>query len=294
MRNARFFNIVSLGWPDYSLLDSGNLKKLERVGGYKIIRPEPQAIWKPRRSNLWEGASAEFAFASEKGIWKNKKLPPKWEICFEDIKFFCKTNSFKHIGFFPEQAPNWKWISKMAAALPSAKVLNLFGYSGIASIAAAKAGAFVAHIDSSSQANDWCKENIFLSGLKNENRIRVLLDDALKFSKRELKRGNFYDGIILDPPAFGRGKRGEVWRIERDLPVLLEILFKLLRKRKNSFFLLNSYAAGYSPESLKQLVESFIGGEEDKIFFEFGEMQIKEFDSERVLPSGVYSRFFYV
>ena len=282
-------NLISEGWNDYELLDSGGGRKLERFGKYKIIRPEPQAIWEARNLNLWQESNAEFIFEGGKGIWKNKKIPSTWEINFKNLKLICRINNFKHIGIFPEQLPNWEWLEEKTLKLNHPQVLNLFGYSGVASLIALKSGGNVTHLDASAQANKWTKENIFASQLTGK--IRILLDDALKFSKRELKRKNFYDGIVLDPPAFGRGPKGEVWKIERDLPELLKILFQILKKQKNSFFLLNSYAAGYSPWALKQLVEDFLNQENFEA--EFGEMQILEKNSKRVLPSGVYFRLFF-
>jgi 23S rRNA (cytosine1962-C5)-methyltransferase len=282
-------NLISEGWSDYELLDSGGGRKLERFGQYKIIRPEPQAIWEARNLNLWQESNAEFVFEGGRGIWKNKKIPSSWEINFKNLKLICRINNFKHIGIFPEQLPNWEWLEEKTLKLNHPQVLNLFGYSGVASLIALKNGGNVTHLDASAQANKWTKENIFASQLTGK--IRILLDDALKFSKRELKRKNFYDGIVLDPPAFGRGPKGEVWKIERDLPELLKILFQILKKQKNSFFLLNSYAAGYSPWALKQLVEDFLNQENFEA--EFGEMQILEKNSKRVLPSGVYFRLVF-
>jgi len=282
-------NLISEGWNDYELLDSGGGRKLERFGKYKIIRPEPQAIWEARNLNLWQESNAEFVFEGGRGIWKNKKIPSSWEINFKNLKLICRINNFKHIGIFPEQLPNWEWLEEKTLKLNHPQVLNLFGYSGVASLIALKSGGNVTHLDASAQANKWTKENIFASQLTGK--IRILLDDALKFSKRELKRKNFYDGIVLDPPAFGRGPKGEVWKIERDLPELLKILFQILKKQKNSFFLLNSYAAGYSPWALKQLVEDFL--KQENFEAEFGEMQILEKNSKRVLPSGVYFRLVF-
>jgi len=195
-------NLISEGWNDYELLDSGGGRKLERFGKYKIIRPEPQAIWEARNLNLWQESNAEFIFEGGKGIWKNKKIPSNWEINFKNLKLICRINNFKHIGIFPEQLPNWEWLEEKTLKLNHPQVLNLFGYSGVASLIALKSGGNVTHLDASAQANKWTKENIFASQLTGK--IRILLDDALKFSKRELKRKNFYDGIVLDPPAFGR------------------------------------------------------------------------------------------
>jgi 23S rRNA (cytosine1962-C5)-methyltransferase len=280
-------NLVSQGWENYSLLDSGDGKKLEKFGEFLIIRPEPQAIWRPLNLDIWKNAHAEFAYVNGSGKWIKNNLPPKWEIKFKNFSFFLKTNNFKHLGIFPEQLPHWLWAEKVVSSLAQPKILNLFAYTGIINLFLAQKGGNVVHIDSSVQSNRWALENI--NGSRLNKNIKVLLDDAFKFSKRELRRGNFYDGIILDPPAFGRGAKGEVWKIEKNLPQLLEVLYSILKKEKNSFFLLKSYAAGYSSWSLKQLVESYFGNLSYE--GEFGEMQIKEKNNMRLLPSGIYVRF---
>ena len=240
-------NLTTPGWADYELLDSGNNKKLERFGNYILARPETQAIWEIKKPESWESAQAEFQSKEGKGSWKNKDVPEKWEMSWNDIHFTVRLTSFKHTGIFPEQVVNWEWIAekmkKMEAlrqaqggeAQGGSRVLNLFGYTGIASIVAAKAGAHVTHVDASKQSNAWAKENAELSGTPTES-IRFLLDDALKFVEREVRRGATYDGIILDPPAFGRGAKGEIWHIEDDLPQLLNLLKHCLQKNQVRFF----------------------------------------------------------
>lgn len=280
-------NLLSYGWEDYSLLDSGDGRKLEKFGKFVVIRPEPQAIWKPKEEKLWETADAEFLFQNGVGRWVKNSLPDEWSIKLGRFEIFLKTNLFKHIGIFPEQFPNWLWSSERTALISKPKILNLFGYTGVINLFLAQKGASVVHIDSSLQSNKWALKNIQHAGCSSS--VKVLLDDALKFSKRELRRGNFYNGIILDPPAFGRGPKGEVWKIERDLSLLLDVIKKILKKEGNSFLILNSYAAGYSPFSLKQMVESHFAT--FKYEGEFGELQIKELNSERVLSSGIYVRF---
>lgn len=292
-------HLTTLPWNDYELLDSGNNMKLERFGEMVVARPETQALWKKQKPELWDSAHAEFAFRDKKGAWTMKKpVPESWPVAWKDARFIARLTSFKHTGIFPEQEPNWTWISehvrdvvrptsdvgRTTSYMP--QVLNLFGYTGIASVVAAQTGAFVTHVDASKQSLDWAHENARLSGVSEES-IRWILDDALSFAKREARRGTKHDGIILDPPAFGRGAKGEVWKIEEDLPVLLTSLKEIFSDKPGSFFLINGYAAGYAPRSFAQAVES-VFGETDG---ESGELHIREATSERVVPSGIYVRF---
>lgn len=280
-------HLTTLPWSDYELLDSGENMKLERFGEIIVARPETQALWKKARPELWKDAHAEFRFGDKKGTWDYRRtVPESWEVAFKDIRFRAQLTAFKHTGIFPEQQPNWDWTTERIGALEKPTVLNLFGYTGIASVVAAKAGAFVTHADASKQSVTWAKDNARLSGL-DKDAIRWVIDDALAYAKRELRRGSTYKGIILDPPAFGRGAKGEVWHIEKDLPELLETLRELLSEEPGSFFLLNGYAAGYAPLSFVQAVESVFG----KVEGESGELHIKEKDSERAIPAGIYVRF---
>ncbi len=310
-------DLVAEPWGDYELVDSGGERKLERYGAVILIRPETQALWTPAAPERWKEARAEFERNGEKGSWKKKGIPEAWELFWRDVRFKVRLTSFKHTGVFPEQAANWEWIRAHAAALVGAggpdvhgrestrtssdksvqaarrapSVLNLFGYTGIASIAAAQAGARVTHVDASPKSNAWARENAALSGIAADG-IRWITDDALKFAEREARRGASYDGIILDPPAFGRGPKGEVWHIERDLTRLLAILEKLLARKSGAFFLLNGYAAGYSPQSFVQAVEgAFTARAEVSGKGEFGELAIAESAGGRVVPSGIYVRF---
>ncbi|MDE1919203.1 MAG: class I SAM-dependent methyltransferase [Patescibacteria group bacterium] len=305
-------------WGDYELLDSGDGMKLERFGDVVVARPETQALWSKLRPELWKTAHAEFAFHEKKGEWHVKKSVPakapvagarpttsfagrdgeSWQISWNAVRLLVRLTGFKHTGLFPEQAPNWQWLSERCRDIvhPASdvghsmshmpQVLNLFGYTGVASLAAGHAGAFVTHVDASKQSLDWAHENARLSEIP-EGRIRWMLDDALAFAKREARRGAKYDGIILDPPAFGRGAKGEVWKIEENLPALLASLKELLSEKSGSFFLLNGYAAGYAPRSFAQAVESAFG----EIGGECGELLIRESASERVVPAGIYVRF---
>ena len=278
--------------------------KLERFGEAVIARPETQALWAKQKPELWSDTHAVFAFGGEtRGSWDVRKpLPDPWLVRAHELTLLARLTNFKHTGIFPEQAPNWEWAHARIATLITThqnvgrttsdigperpKVLNLFGYTGAASVAAAQAGAAVTHVDSSKQSVDWAHENARASGL-SEDAVRWILDDALAFAKREVRRGATYDGIILDPPAFGRGGKGEVWKIEEDLPALLSVLKELLSEDPGSFFLLNGYAAGYAPRSFAQAVESAFGDVDGAC----GELLIKESSTERVIPAGIYVRF---
>lgn len=274
-------------WSDYELLDSGDGMKLERFGEIIVARPETQALWQKQRPELWDTAHAVFIFEEKKGAWTKKKpVPESWQVRWHDTRFIARLTNFKHTGIFPEQAPNWQWSQERIARLEKPHVLNLFGYTGIATVVAAQAGAFVTHVDASKQSLDWAHENARLSGV-GEDSVRWILDDTLAFVKREARRGARYDGIILDPPAFGRGAKGEVWKIEEDFTPLLESLKEIFSDKPGSFFLVNGYAAGYASRSFAQAVESVFGAVEG----ECGELFITESTGERVIPAGIYVRF---
>lgn len=271
----------------YELLDSGDHEKLERFGPVVLARPETQALWGKRAPERWGEAHARFAFSKSKGSWEvNKPLPELWTLDWNGMQLTAKLSSFKHVGIFPEQEPNWHWIAEHIAPIEKPKVLNLFGYTGAATIAAALAGAQVTHVDASKQSLDWAHENARLSELP-EDAVRWIVDDATTFVKREVRRNTQYHGIILDPPAFGRGAKGEVWKIEDDLLPLLESLKTLLAEQPDSFFLLNGYAAGYTSRAFAQAVESVFGEVEG----ESGELHLRESSSDRVVPAGIYARF---
>lgn len=280
-------NLVTNSWSDYELLDSGENMKLERFGNIVVARPETQALWKKQKPELWSSAHAIFAFRDKKGSWDLlKPVPESWELDWGDTRFTTALTGFKHTGIFPEQVPNWEWSKDQIKKIDGAKVLNLFGYTGIASVIAAQTGAFVTHVDASKQSLDWAHDNARRSGV-GEDKIRWVLDDALAFVKREARRGAQYDGIILDPPAFGRGAKGEVWKIEEALPELLDTLRDILSPKPGSFFLINGYAAGYAPRAFAQAVESTFG----ETGGECGELFIQESSSRRVIPAGIYVRF---
>ncbi|MFH1455076.1 MAG: class I SAM-dependent methyltransferase [bacterium] len=274
---------------DYELIDSGNEEKIERYGEYVLRRPDPQALWKKTLSETdWKNADATFD--NNRKIWKKKtdSMQNEWQISFDDLKFNIKPTAFKHTGVFPEQFSNWQFIKeKIKNSKGSIKVLNLFGYTGGATLAALSAGAEVTHIDGSKSAITWAKENAELSGL-DKKPVRWIIDDARKFVMREIKRGGKYDGIIMDPPSFGRGGKGEIWKIETDFVNLLDECSKILSDNP-LFFLVNGYAAGYSSityyNALKSLLEKY-GGQ-----FEMGELTIQESKAKRLLPCGIFVRW---
>lgn len=282
--------LVTEGWNDYELIDSGGGKKLERFASVVLDRPETQALWHPLRPETWKSAHARFVHTDGKGMWSGRaEVPQDWDVSWHDMVLGLSQTNFKHIGVFPEQAANWGWIQERVRVIATGgvpKVLNLFGYTGAASIVAALAGAHVTHVDASKQSLDWAHENARLSGV-SEDSIRYIPDDVLKFAAREVRRGNRYDGIILDPPAFGRGYKGEVWKIEEDLPKLTTILKELLTEKAGTFFLMNGYAAGYSPIVYKQLIEGVFGD----VNGEYGELIIRESHTDRAIPTGIYTRF---
>src|SRR3989338_2226751 len=276
---------------DYELLDSGDGEKLERYGKYIFRRPDPQALWaKTLPDTTWGNTDASFRRDGQKGDWDLKHgLHERWPIEFGELKFWIRPTSFKHTGLFPEQKPNWDWMREVIVkAKRPVNVLNLFGYTGGASIAAAEAGASVTHIDGSKVAIKWGRDNAELSGLADKP-IRWILDDAREFVRREIKRGNKYDGIILDPHAFGHGPNKELWKIEDHLPELLKMCGEVLSDAP-LFFLINGYASGYSAiayeNNLKPMLEKFGGT------FEKGELTIAEAKTGRLLPCGIFARWY--
>lgn len=273
----------------YALLDSGNDEKLEQYGEFVFRRPDPQALWTQKLTESeWKKAHASFSRDGKKGDWDlAKDLPVRWPVEFADLKFWIRPTSFKHTGLFPEQSPNWDWMRGLikTAGRP-VQVLNLFGYTGGATLACAQAGAEVVHVDGSKVAIQWGKDNAALSGL-DKKPIRWLLDDARAFVKREIKRGNKYDGIILDPPAFGHGANKEVWKIEEDLVPLLQMCREIMSDQP-LFFLINGYASGYSAIAYENNLTELFGSTGK---YEKGELAIAEKDSGRLLPCGIFARW---
>ncbi len=290
------YNIQSLmPAKDYELLDSGENEKLERFGNYVVSRPDPQALW-PKSLNAkdWQNVDATYVRESKGAEWqvRNPNLPKVWSIELGGLKFNIRLSSFKHTGIFPEQAGNWGWLQdkikrEKDRGNTNVNVLNLFGYTGGASLACAKAGAEVCHVDGSKVAISWARENAKLSGLEDKP-IRWILDDAVKFVRREIKRGRKYDGIIMDPPAFGHGPEGEMWKIEENFLEFLDLCKQVLSPNP-LFFLINGYASGYSAiayeNNLKDLMKDFKGE------VEIGELTIVEKGGERMLPCGIFARW---
>jgi len=276
--------LITKGSRDYELLDSGDGKKLERFGNVTLSRPDPQVLWKKQKSEeFWNRANAIF----EKK-WNKKNIPESWKINLEGLSFILRPSTFKHVGIFPEQSENWKWIENIIKKnKEEVSVINLFGYTGGATLAALRAGAKVTHVDASKTAISASKTNAQISGFSNLP-IRWILDDAITFLKREIKRGNSYNGIIMDPPAFGRGSKGEVWKIEKDFENLLKLSKEVLAQ-KPLFFLINGYASGYSSIAYENSLRGILTGLGGT--FENGELTIEESDSKRLLPAGIFCRW---
>ena len=280
-------------WKDYQIIDAGNGEKLEKWKNVILRRPDPQAIW-PADTNAgsWQKADGVYKRSSSGGgSWTfNKKIPERWTVDYKGLSFYIKPTGFKHTGLFPEQAANWDWImDKIKNAGRPIKVLNLFAYTGGATCAASFAGAAeVCHVDASKGMVAWAKENAQLSGL-SENRIRYIVDDCFKFVQREIKRGNRYDAVIMDPPSYGRGPNGEIWKFEDELTKLLEITKEVLSDDP-LFLLLNSYTTGLSATAIENMLKLIIvkekGGE-----VRSGEIGIPVTRDDLVLPCGIYGRW---
>ena len=241
-------------WKDYSVIDTSSGEKLERWGKYTLVRPDPQVIWNTeKRDPLWKKADASYTRSrSGGGAWSENKLPESWTVSYGELCFRIKPMGFKHTGLFPEQAANWDWFSDLIrSADRPIKVLNLFAYTGGATVAAAKAGASVCHVDASKGMVAQAKENARLSGLADAP-IRYIVDDCKKFIEREIRRGNKYDGIIMDPPSYGRGPTGEVWKIEENIDEFVGLTAGVLSDDP-LFFLLNSYTTGLSASTMKYI-----------------------------------------
>ena len=244
-------------WKDYTIIDTSSGEKLEMWGRYSLIRPDPQVIWKTDKKHiLWKRADASYKRSkSGGGAWNENRLPESWTVNYGDLTFMIKPTGFKHTGLFPEQAANWDWFRKLIedAGRPI-KVLNLFAYTGGATVAAAKAGASVCHVDASKGMVQCAKENARLSGL-DAAPIRYIVDDCKKFIEREMRRGNKYDAIIMDPPSYGRGPTGEVWKIEESIDDFVSLTASVLSD-KPLFFLLNSYTTGLSASTMKYITDT--------------------------------------
>ena len=281
---------VARDWKDYEILDMANGEKLEKWKDVILVRPDPQIIWKSKSfPERWKNANARYIRSSTGGgNWDfNKKVPVNWQVKYKELIFNIKPMGFKHTGLFPEQAVNWDWmINKIQHANRDIKVLNLFAYTGGATVACSYAGASVCHVDSSKGMVTWAKENITSSGLQN-NPVRYIIDDVVKFVSREIRRGNKYDAIIMDPPSYGRGTNGEVWKFEENISDLVELCTKVLSDRP-LFFLINSYTTGISSTVLENILRLNIKA---KGKLSSGELGLPMKDSNLVLPCGIFSRW---
>ena len=285
-------------WKDYELLDMADGLKLERWKDIILERPDPQIIWNNKSyPEKWKQSHAKYNRSqSGGGSWEfRKKLPKSWQVKYKNLTFNIKPMGFKHTGLFPEQAVNWDWmINKIKTEKEKTnrdiKVLNLFAYTGGATVACLSAGAEVAHIDSSKGMVEWAKENVTSSGLQ-DRKVRFLIDDVVKFVNREIRRGNKYDAIIMDPPSYGRGKNGEVWKFEQNIEDLVALCMQVLSD-KPLFFLINSYTTGISSQVLENILRmNFEKSCKAKGKFENGEIGLPMTNSKLVLPCGIYGRW---
>ena len=299
-------NIAS-EWKDYKIIDMADGQKLEKWGDITLIRPDPQIIWKEKSfENEWKKADATYNRSTKGGgEWHYKrKLPKSWVIKYKNLTFNVKPMGFKHTGLFPEQAVNWDWmiekiekenkirhIDLKSKETPKINVLNLFAYTGAATVACLYAGAKVTHVDSSKGMVEWAKENVESSGLK-EKPVRFLIDDVVKFVNREIRRGNKYDAIIMDPPSYGRGSNGEVWKFEDNIYDLVKLCMQVLSD-KPLFFLINSYTTGISAQVLENILRiNFSNYNKGKDgIFTHGEIGLPMEKSKIILPCGIYGRY---
>ena len=278
--------IVAEPWSDWGLIDSGGGRKLERYGRYRVVRPEPQAMWAPAHEQ-WD-ADATFVPGSDEeggGRWvQHRPVPRQWELARGDVKFHGSLTPFRHLGFFPDMAPQWDWMRERVA---DADVLNLFGYTGVGTLQLSDAGARLVHVDASKKSVEQGKENAKLSALEDRP-IRWIVDDASKFTAREVRRGRRYDGILLDPPKFGRGPGGEVWRLEENLAPLLSDCRKLL-DQDSRFLVLTVYAVRMSALAVGELVKQTFGDLRGTV--EMGEMAVREEARGLLLPTAIFARW---
>lgn len=285
--------LIADDWKDYALLDSGNRRKLERAGSCRFIRPEPQALWPPGLpEHAWQAdAVFEAGEGEERGTWRRRpSMPETWVLRYRDLAFRARCTPFRHLGFFPEHSVHWRRIAASVAArhietAEPAAILNLFGYSGLASLIAARAGARVTHVDASKKAIGYAVENQAQAGLQDLP-IRWLVDDAIRFAEREVRRGRRYDGIVLDPPKYGRGPKGEIWRFHEDLPRLLAACRQLL-SREPLFVILTAYAVQLSFLALHNALAHHLNGLNGCL--ESGEMALLEESTGRFLPTAIFA-----
>ena len=278
-------------WKDYEVLDTSSGEKLERWGKYYLVRPDPQVIWNTEKKNpLWRKADARYSRSSTGGgHWSQNRLPERWQVRYDDLTFNVKPMNFKHTGVFPEQAANWDFIrEKIRGAGRPIQVLNLFAYTGGATIAAASAGASVCHVDAAKGMVAWAKENAKSSGLENAP-IRWIVDDCAKFVEREIRRGRRYDAIIMDPPSYGRGPSGEIWKLENDLYPFVELVSQVLSDDP-LFVIINSYTTGLAPSVLGYILDTVIG-RKHRGSSQCDELGLPVKDTGLVLPCGSTGRW---
>ena len=281
---------IADNWKDYEVLDTSKGEKLERWGDYLLIRPDPQVIWDtPKKNRGWKKCNGHYHRSSKGGgDWEFFDLPKQWQIHYGELTFNLKPFSFKHTGLFPEQAANWDWFGDLIRrAKRPVKVLNLFAYTGGATLAAAAAGAHVTHVDASKGMVTWAKENAASSGLSDAP-IRWIVDDCVKFVQREIRRGNHYDAIIMDPPSYGRGPKGEIWKIEESIHGLIRLCTELLSEDP-LFFLVNSYTTGLQPAVLTYMIATEL--KKFKGFVRSEEIGLPVTDTGLVLPCGASGRW---
>ncbi len=282
---------IATNWKDYEILDMANGEKLENWGGYTLVRPDPQIIWKTKSfPDKWKNVNATYKRSKTGGgAWSYKtKLPASWQIKYGNLVFNIKPMGFKHTGLFPEQAVNWEWMMhKIKNSRRPIKVLNLFAYTGGATVACLAAGATVCHVDSSKGMVAWAKENVISSKLQDRP-VRYIVDDVIKFVQREIRRGNTYDAIIMDPPSYGRGTSGEIWQFEENISDLVELCTKVLSANP-LFFLINSYTTGISSEVLSNILKINLKKYNGKITS--GEIGLPMKSSNLLLPCGIFGRW---
>ncbi|GAB5347858.1 class I SAM-dependent methyltransferase [Alteriqipengyuania sp. 357] len=275
-------------WADYGLVDSGHGRKLERFGRYRFVRPEPQAMWSPRDSD-WH-ADGEFVPGADEdggGRWDlSPEVADSWELAWDDVRFRAQCTPFRHLGFFPDMAPVWEWMRGELAGRPDAQTLNLFGYTGVGTLALSQCGP-VTHVDASKKSVAQARDNAALAGMEDRP-VRWLVDDAAKFAAREVRRENRYDGIILDPPKFGRGPKNETWRIEEGLPALIADCRRLLDENSR-FLFLTVYAVRMSSLALAALLDEAFADAPGTI--EHGDLGVREEGEGRVLPTAIFARW---
>jgi 23S rRNA (cytosine1962-C5)-methyltransferase len=278
--------IIAEPWADWGLIDCGNGQKLERYGPVKVVRPEPQAMW-PQARNDWD-PDATFVPGSDEaggGRWlQHREVPRQWELGRDGVRFHASLTPFRHLGFFPDMAPQWDWMRRRSE---DADVLNLFGYTGVGTLLLSEAGARLVHVDASKKSVDQGRDNSRLSG-KDDKPIRWIVDDAAKFTARESRRGRRYDGILLDPPKFGRGPEGELWRLEENLAPLLADCRKLL-DANSRFLVLTVYAVRMSALAIGELVRQTLGDLGGRV--ETGEMAVREEARQLLLPTAIFARW---